>query len=140
MKLIVHEILGSVSQEIITPNEVVQLEAVRPHLYKHNSPSGTVKVQVTDLNDELIAESDELTITDISAEDFFHGYITFYINAQLRPDTVYKFKTVCGGGYTFSDSAYLGVVNAFNGEKYESDYSPSEDFNAALDLELWKRD
>lgn len=140
MNLLVHELISELSQEMTTPREAVQVEAVRPHLYKHNEPVGTIKVQVTDLNDQLIAESDALTITNISDAAFFHGYVTFYVNVQLRPDTTYRFKVVAGGGYSFTESAYVGVCNAFDLEKYSADYSPSNGANACLDLELWRRE
>jgi hypothetical protein len=140
MKLLVHELVGSLSQDMTTPSEVVQIEAVRPHIYKHNEPAGNVKVQITDLSDELIAESDTLTIADISDESFFHGYVTFSVNAQLRPDTTYRFKVVAGGGYLFSESAYVGVCNGFDLAKYPMDYTPSIGANSALDLEIWRRE
>lgn len=139
MKLLVHELIDELSQEMTTPNEVVQLEAVRPHLYKHNSPAGSVKVQITDLNDELIAESNTVLITDISDESFFHGYVTFEIDAQLRPETTYRFKLL-SVGYTFAENAYVGVCNGFDLSKYEANYSPSEGASSSLDIELWRRE
>ena len=138
MKLIVHELDTSLFQEVRTDWRYHQVTNVRPHVYRHDSPAGTVKVQIQDSDENLIAESASRTIADIGEGTYWHGYANFEVAAQLEPDTVYRVVLVAAG-YTFGESAYLGWCNGFDLNKYDASYSPSSGFNAPLDVEIWHR-
>lgn len=113
--------------------------ALRPHLYIHGAPTGTVKVQVQDENGRVVAESSTQTITDLKTLAYAHKYALFYINANLVEDSFYRLAVVCGGGYSFSESAYVAVCLDWDNPKTEATYSPSAGFNGALDFEIWER-
>ena len=141
MTLIVYEIKGSgVSQEII-PKKHTIVEAIRPHIYRHRWPSGKLKLQIFDADNNLVAESKSVDISTItlSSEPFFHGYVRFDINAYLAKDSRYIIKIVGTDGYVFSESAYCGVCNGYDLGKYPSTFQPKSDLNEPLDLEIWER-
>lgn len=128
----------TVYQQIVADKNMFVV-ALRPHLYIHGSPAGSVKVQVLDTNNRVVAESATQTITSLKTESYAHGYIKFDINASLRKGTSYRLAVVCGGGYTFSESNYIGVCLDWDSPKVECSYSPNTGFNAALDFEIWER-
>lgn len=137
MKLVVHELQSSLTQKVV-PTRDVFVAAIRPHIYRHNFASGSLKVQVTDDSDVLIIESDELQIEDIGTEDYFHGYVSFLVNVGLQKDVTYKIKLV-GTGYTFSESDYIGWCNGFDLGKYEATYDPVALVRYPFDYEIWER-
>jgi len=139
VKLIIHELTGSgITQSLIPDSEVI-LAAVRPHIYRHNWPTGSIKIQVLDESDVLLAESEVVDIADIGTQNFFHGYVQFNTNVGLRKDTLYKFKVVGLNGYSFSEASYCGVCNDFDLRKYPASYDLSEGLRAPLDIELWSK-
>jgi hypothetical protein len=91
------------------------------------------------MSDNLIAESDSIDISDIGSMAFFHGYVRFYIDALLAKDTEYKFILVGEGGYSFSEAAYCGWVNAYDLGKYPVGYSPENSLHYPLDVEIWDK-
>lgn len=118
--------------------------ALRPHLMIFGNPTGTVKVQIQDGNGYVVAESSTMTVTEIKTlaeitQDYFHGYIRFYINASLINDVSYRLAVVCGGGYSFSESAYIGVALDWDNTKINTAYTPSNSFQCPLDFEIWER-
>jgi hypothetical protein len=113
--------------------------ALRPHLYIHGSPTGTIKVQVQDAGGKVVAESASQTITDLKTLAYAHKYALFYINANLVEDSFYRLAVVCGGGYAFSEAAYVGVCLDWDNPKTETTYSPGSGYSAALDFEIWER-
>jgi hypothetical protein len=139
MKLIVHELEVDGVEQKLTATKNVIVEAVRPHLYRHNFPTGSLKVEIYTLADVLVAESENVDIADIGSEAFFHGYVRFFINAYLEKDTTYKFKLVGDDGYSFDESAYCGWCNSYDLEKYGKAYSPINSLRFPLDIEIWER-
>lgn len=138
MKLLVHELKSSIYQEL-TPDKTTQVEAIRLHLYKHNTPAGTFYIEIQDASGEPIAVGVEsITAAEISDADFYHGMIRFYINAQLRAGTTYRI-VLKATGYVFAEEAYLGWCNSFDLSSYDADYIPTGNFQAALSLEVWER-
>ena len=125
--------------QTFTPTKDMNLVAVRPHIYKHLSPTGTLKVQILDENGYLIDESESITISTISSANYFHGYVRFYIDTSLQSGRTYQMRLKADGGYTFSESAYVGICNDFDLRKVTAGYSPSDGYRAALDFELWER-
>ena len=136
MKIIVHEILTAVSQ-ILTPSENTIVSVLRPHIYVHNKPVGTLKVQISTVDDELIAESNEIDIQTMTTLPYFHGYVRFDVNAFLKANVQYKVSVVAGGGYSFSETGYCGVCNDFDLRKYETDVPVTHPRFAPLDVEVW---
>jgi hypothetical protein len=116
--------------------------AVRPHLYRHNYASGSLKVEIYDESDVLLATSESIAIADIvgpNEDDFFHGYVSFQVNVGFKKDQTYKFKLVSEGGYTFNESAYIGWCSGFDLGKYPPTYTPTSSLNYPFDLEVWER-
>lgn len=137
MKLVVHELTASGIIQELTPDKNLILAAVRPHIYRHNWPTGSLKVQVLNASDDVIAESEEISISNIGSQNFFHGYVRFLVSVGLQKDETYKFKLVGTNGYAFSESAYCGACNDFDLRKYSPNYSPAEGLRAPIDLEVW---
>ena len=138
MTLIVAECKDSVSQAI-RPTEPLFVVAIRPHLYVHGSPSGTVKVQLLDGNDRVVSTSNSLNLSSLKTLDYSHKYYKFDMNANLAADVSYKIAVVCEGGYSFSESAYVGVCLDWDNTKSELAYTPSGDLQRPLDIEIWER-
>lgn len=138
MKLVVHELTASgVSQEL-RPEKNMILAAVRPHIYRHSTPSGQLSLQVFDESDVMVAESESVNIADIGSAPFFHGYVTFAINGGLKKDHKYTFRLV-GSGYSFSESSYVGWCSGFDLGKYPSTYTVDDMIKVPLDIEIWER-
>lgn len=136
MKLIVHEISTSVSQKL-TPDANTQVSVIRPHIYVHNKPTGTLKVQVAMPDGTLVAESAWLDIQTICTLPYFHGYVRFDVSANLKRGVEYMVSVVAGGGYTFSESGYVGVCNDFDSRKYDISSPITHPWYAPLDVEVW---
>lgn len=135
MKLLVAELVTELYQEL-TCSEDQDIQAIRLHLYKHNTAAGSLSVVVTDSNGRTIATSDSVAISDISASAFYHGYIKFPIVCSLKEGTVFRVY-LRQSGYTFSEGSYVGWCNDFDLRKYSATYSPNTGTRAALDCELW---
>jgi len=142
MKLIVDELgLGATNelfQEITVGDSSRNVTNIRPHLYRHNSPSGSLRIDVRDLNDEIAASSNTVAISTIDpGNNFFHGSINFAINFSFRSSETYRIYLVGVSGYTFGESAYIGWCRDFDLSKYPKDFTPKVGFNTALIMELW---
>lgn len=136
--LLVHEMRDVVYQEITVKHLNMDVEAIRPHLYIHNKPSGTVQVQIRDLNDKKVAVSNTLTIADLTTLNYCHGYFKFDIRAALRATEVYRIALITGGGYSFSESAYLGWCNGWDSRPGFASYALPLGTRAPLDFEVWE--
>jgi hypothetical protein len=137
--LLVHELSSKgLKQKISITENNLNVLSVRHHVYKHNNPNGSLKLLLLDENEKTISESESILIIDISNAAYFHGYVRFNCNWQLKKETDYFIKLV-GVGYSFSESAYIGVCNDFDLRKVDATYSPNDSFHAALDLELWAK-
>jgi hypothetical protein len=120
----------------MTATENAHIYAIRPHIYKHGSPAGSLVLDVLDANGKLIKSSSAVTISSISTANYFHGYVKFDISLPVTSGKTYQIK-LRGTGYTFSASAYIGWCNDFDLRKYTADYSPNTGIDAALDMEIW---
>lgn len=138
MTLIISECKPDTSQEIMATRPIF-INAIRPHLYIHGSPAGTVKVQVQDVNGYMIAESATQSIATLKTEAYAHKYYLFEIDANLMQDGHYRIAVVCGGGYVFSESAYVGVCHDWDNTKSDLSYVAVDSFHKPLDLEIWER-
>jgi hypothetical protein len=141
MKLIIQELDAPVVQAV-TPDRNLNVVAIRPHIYRHNFPNGSLKIQVLDESDSVLAESESVDIVEIGGQtplSFAHGYLRFDVNVSLRKDTEYKFKLMSGDGYSFSEGAYCGWVNGLDLAKYPVNGTPDGHFQHPFDYEVWER-
>lgn len=138
MTIIVYELLTELTQELTTDRRYKQVVAVRPHIYRHGSPVGSVYVEIRDESDAVVATSDTRAMADIGTGAYWHGKARFMISAQLAPSTTYKMVMVASG-YSFSESAYLGWANSFDLSSIEATYTPAEGYGAPLAMEVWTR-
>lgn len=138
MKLVVHELKSDGLFQIVRRNRRTIVEAVRPHLYRHGFPAGSLKIQILTEADSLVAESEEVEISSIGSEDYFHGNVRFYISAYLDKNTNYKIKLI-SSGYTYNDSAFIGWCVGFDLRRYPETYNIDNLLQKPLDLEIWSR-
>jgi len=138
-KIIVHECRPEVFQEIV-PLENLFLSAIRPHLYIHNAPAGDIKLRLTDGNDKLISESTGIVLTTLKSLAFAHGYYTFDLNTPLAKGLTYRLYFTGFNGYSFSESAYVGVCKDWDSEKTTQTYLHNDGTNAPLDFETWVKE
>ena len=129
------------AQQLTTGTQPQFVEALRPHLYRHNFASGTLQMLVYDsAGSTLIASSQTLNISQLDGGfAYSHGYYTFNVNVGLAANTTYTFKLVGASGYTFSEAAYIGWVNGLDLGKYPATTTPSDAFHYPLDIEVWNR-
>ena len=137
MNLVYSELLTgqTIPQEIKLLADV-NLRYIRPHIYKKNSPAGSLRLDIKDQDNHLIASSDVITIASISAFDFAHGYLRFDVLTPLKKDLIYFIELV-GVGYTFTENAHIGFCKDFDLRKVSANFSPNTGLDSALDLELW---
>lgn len=136
MNLLVCELNGACFQPVTTDENVIHITAIRPHLYKHLAPAGSFYIQIQDANGKKIANSNSLTAANISASNYFHGYVRFDINASLFPETQYRIA-LKSSGYSYSDSAYIGWCTDYDLRKYTlTGFATGEAW--ALDMEIWQ--
>jgi hypothetical protein len=113
--------------------------AIRPHILKVGSPGGTLKIQTTDINGELIAESNTVNISSIGTLSNFHGYVRFDINFPVLTGKAFRVQLVAGGGYTASDAAFISWVLDYDLRRYIANYEPSTGENSPFDVEFWQQ-
>lgn len=141
MKLLVTELSTERKQKIVIGSENVQLYAVRLHLYRHLNPTGTLTVELRNAENQLLASSAALNITSIPATlDYFHGWIRFLLSYPLKKNTEYFIALKAGGGYSFSESAYIGWCNDFDLRHVSSAYAPDGGTSAPLGIEVWSNE
>jgi hypothetical protein len=136
MILVIHELVTTLTQNLTADKNTI-LDAVRPHLYRHGHPAGSLQIQVYDASDVLLSTSNSVAISDIGTANYFHGYVRFDVNAGLKRNQVYKFRLVATG-YSFSESGYIAWSNDYDLKKY-SYVSPEDAIHAPLDIELYER-
>jgi hypothetical protein len=139
MRLVVQEVKADGVIQEFTPTQNTLVYAVRPHIYRHLNPSGSLQLQILDTDDNVLVESEEIEISSIGSADYYHGYVRFLIDIGLKKDVTYRFKLIGTDGYSYSDSAFIGWCNGYDLGKYPEQYTPSADAYSALDCEIWKR-
>lgn len=136
MKLAVAELKTELYQDLVATSNT-DIHAVRLHLYKHNSPAGSLIVKLADTQGKVFATSDTVSISSITGT-FFHGYVRFLVSYPIKKNTQFRVY-LTSSGYTFGESAYIGWCNDFDLRKYTATYSPNQSTRAALDLEVWSK-
>lgn len=138
MKLLVQEVVTELKQLMTVGDEHIDVTNIRPHIYKHLAPAGSLSIEIRDTNNRVIATSNSVTITDISGSNYFHGYVKFDINAHLKSGESY-YIALKSSGYTFSEAAWVGWCTDYDLRKYDADYSQATGFCSAMDLEIWEK-
>jgi hypothetical protein len=139
MTLFLEEIKETFSlYQQISMTKDVDVYAIRPRIYKHNSPAGQLKIQIKDTNNQLIAESAWVTITDINSASYSHTYYKFEISAQLKSGENYRIYLI-NQGYTFSEGNYAGWCMSFDLGKTTPIYTPNTGTDSPFDFELWEK-
>lgn len=136
----VEELVATLTQSM-TASKAQSIEAVRLHIYKHNSPAGSLIVKIKDSNGGVLATSNTVTISSISSAAFFHGYIRFDLNHSFLASDAFNLE-LSSSGYTFAESAYIGWVKDMSDNdyrKYSTGYTPNIGFVSPLDCEFWER-
>jgi hypothetical protein len=139
MRLVVHELKTTVFQEIRTKHLALDVRAVRPHLLVFNKTglgAGTLKLQIQDPNGKIVAESASVSISSLATLNYAHKFFQFSISAHLRPYTTYRLVLVPGGGYSFSESAYIAWCSDWENFRFAT-YPARGRYDAPLDLEVW---
>lgn len=131
--------------QTVTVEEDILINAVRPYMYKHNSPAGTIRITVYKDASELAYG--ELTSAEMEANDiklathsFAHGHFRFDLNKflRLRPGE-YEIK-MTSSGYSFSEGAYFAWVQSHEDIRYSINGVPQNSFENPLTVELWRNE
>jgi hypothetical protein len=145
MKLIVEplgETFATLEQKI-TPSKNTFVTNIRPHVYKHNLPTGDLRVKILDSSMVLLATSNAVTIASIdsafSSDDFVHAYIKFDVEWGLQKDTDYFIQLSTEGGYSFAEGAYMGWCKDYDLRKYTASYTGNVGMNSSYDMEIWEK-
>lgn len=139
MKLVVQELGASGINQRMTPFKNTIVTAIRLHLYRHNFASGSLKVEIYNDADHLLATSESVQIDEIRDAAFFHGFVTFNIHVYLKKDELYRIQLVGADGYTFDEDTYCGWVNSRNLATYPMTSEPSNDYRFPYNLQIWER-
>lgn len=141
MQLILEDLgngLSSLKQKITVGASDITVEYIRPHLFKHLAPAGSLNISIKDSTDTTtIATSDSVTITDIDAANYFHGKVRFAIKARLLKNTSY-YIYLNSSGYTYASNALIGWCLDFDHQLVDRDYTPSDNFMTPFLMELWE--
>lgn len=142
MYLIIDELVTTLDQEInITKGSEVKY--IRPYIYKHGSPSGSIKMSIRDDSGEL--DSVTLTIAEIDANlstpgTYYHGFVRFtFDNVVKLPVGTYTIRMEGTDGYTFvnSSTAHIAWVQEFENRTNTLSESSSLLFDNPHSVQLW---
>lgn len=143
MNLVVHELVansgaGSVYQEVTVGSSPVTIRAVRPHLYISLPQASSIYVQILNSGGTVVATSETVTVASITAQNYFHGYVRFYIDAILAAATNYTFRLQVTG-YSYSEESFIGWCSDYDLRKYSLGFTPSNAWDDPLDMEIWEQ-
>lgn len=131
MKLLVNELISELKQGI-SSDKTSYVEGIRVHLYKHGTPTGSLRLEIRSRNGQRIAVSESIAIADLTEAPYFHGQVLFGIKAHLRASADYHL-VLCQEGYSFSEAAYVGWCLDFDFKTYP------KTSKFAHDYEIWSR-
>lgn len=140
--LIVNEIIGTEMVQQIKATRSQAIQAIRPHIYRHRRPAGSLTIELRDAAAKVFATSNTIAISSLvltggADQDFVHSYFQFDIDASVRKDQVFSVALVASGGYTFAELAYVGWCRDFDLRKYTANYGTANGIDSALDMEIW---
>ena len=146
--LVVHELglnsggnfpQDTLKQSFTVGNSNLNVANISIHIYRHLSPSGSVKLQILDTNSKLIDESTSVTITSIGTGNYWHGLYPFTFDIGLKAKQSY-ILALTGTGYTFAESDYVAWCTDFGNVTKTHPFTPNLDFSSPLDLKFWTKD
>lgn len=140
MKIQVHELKAIDLVHSATTERRMIIKAIRPHIYKHLSPSGTFTMTISQNGDDL--GSKDFTSASIegdgpaTATNYFHGPVALIFDSPIVVNRGAFEITLSSSGYTFSEAAYIGwiaehenIVNNFT--------STGNTLDNPLSVEIW---
>lgn len=144
-KIVIEELNASLEQGF-TALERINVEAIRPLLYKHRSPAGSIFIEI-EQNSVVIATSTAVTSAIIEANsdsttiNFTHGAWRFDFGANINIEEGDFIIRMTSSGYTFTDSAYFGWHKPHDNITITIDYDTSQlqDEGNPFGLEIWGR-
>jgi len=111
--------------------------SVRLRVYKHNTPSGTLSVELRTSGGTLLATSTETRIESDVSGTYWHGMLRFNLAYPLTQGTVYQLRLLDSG--TFSESNYWGWCREFDFVNNDKEYTPANDINMPYMYEIWEK-
>ena len=137
--LVIDELRTTLEQDFQVANRI-QINTVRPMLYIHNAPAGSVTVTLK--KGSTILSSATLSIANIismaSLSNFTWGTFSFYLDEDvvLHPDTDYTLE-LSSSGYSYSESSYIGMVKPHENPKNTFEDTAINSYENAFGFELW---
>jgi hypothetical protein len=141
--LVIEELKTTLTQEFtILTKPRMNIVQIRPHLYVHNSPSGTFTFSILDSSNNVLISSNFQSQSLYDALDtvnqYAHGYFNMMLNEISLDVGTYKLR-LSSSGYTFSEISYLGWVRDHEDLKNPISYTPASDLENPLSFEIWAR-
>jgi hypothetical protein len=113
----------------------LQLVAIRPWLYLHNDPVGSIKVSLKfgaeTIASKTLTVAEILTLANLPAGRYHHGFFTFDLEAVLNIKTTYQITVEGADGYAYDPDKYFAwikphenLVNTFNENVLFDDQNP----------------
>lgn len=144
MKLAVSELVNALEQEFTyTKNVRTQVEAMRPYIYVHNSPSGTFYFDIiqdsTTIYTASFSSSDLYTALD-TTDDYAHLFYKLDFGEEVYIDKGTYTLKMRHSGYSYSNTSWIGWVHMHDDPINEYTYStPGTDNRLPLTFELYEK-
>lgn len=140
-QLLVHDLGTYLAQDFtVLADKRIIVEAVRPYLYFHNSPSGTFTLSLykgATLIDSASITSSEIQTALATSNNYFHAYSRFdFENHPVLNEGAYTLK-LTASGYINSSSSYIGWVALHEDLINNITYTPNSDSENPLTFQLW---
>lgn len=138
--LIVHELETSLTQTItVTAKKLVK--SIRPHIYKANSPAGSLTLSIESGGTEVATVTQTIAFIEAnvaSNNTYFHGFVKFeFDNQVLLPSGDYDLILTGSGGYTFDTNTYIGWCADFEDRLNADTSTPSGITQYPFAFEMW---
>lgn len=139
MKILVEELKTTLTHTA-TAVRRMSIQALRPYIYKHLSPSGSFTLSLkqggSTLGSATFTSADIEAIDGVTALNYFHGaYKVEFTDPVIVNRGEFEIE-LSHSGYTFAESAYLGwireherIINPFT--------STGNDAENPLAVEIW---
>jgi len=143
MYLVVNELESSLTVDVVFDGTNSEVHAIRPYLYVHNSPAGSLKVSLMDSAGTTTIASKEMTIAALIAglnsfSNYYHGYVLFELdNTAFIADGNYKIKLEGTNGYSFDEADYIGWISEHEDRKNDMNFTPAGDDENSFSYEVW---
>lgn len=132
--------LNTLAQQFTVGSESKYIYAVRPHLYKHGNPSGSLVMKLYESNGTTLrATSESIALSSIGSTTFFHGKIRFLINSGLVASTNYYLKLE-SSGYTYNASNFVGWCRDFDDRIYTANFTTNLGMSSPYFFEFWTKE